>query len=61
VHLLAKGSVGGGGEELLGSGSVRIGDWANGGGDGSEGYGEEEEGRRCRTPPGHGDGSCRGQ
>jgi hypothetical protein len=43
VHLLAEGSVGGGGEELGGRGSVRVGDWADGGGDGSEGRGEEED------------------
>ena len=61
MHLLAEGSVGGGGEELGGRGSVRVGDWADGGGDGSEGRGEEEddEGRRGRAPPGHGDGNCR--
>lgn len=61
MHLLAEGSVGGGGEELRSSGSVRVRDWADSGGDGGEGCGEEEEedSRRCRAPPGHGDGSCR--
>lgn len=43
MNLLAEGSVGGGDEELCSRGSVRVGDWANGGGEGGNSQGKEYE------------------